>query len=335
MQFGYSRRLVGAMAIGLLAGVFTSSPSLAQDKIELKYSNPAVPEDWHVKGMEIFRDKLEELAPGRFDVKIFANGTLFKQGAEMAAIQRGNLELAHFNMQDLTVVSPPAAIFTTPYLLRDYDHMKKVMEGEPGQWLFKTIRDEAGIQPLSTFLLGTRQVGLRYEKDVQVPADLSGVKMRMVNTPEWLFMGNALGASATPMAFSELYLALQQGTVDAEDAQPSTVRAAKLDEVLKQMVMTGHLVQPLVLTIRGDLYDSLTPEEQKAVTEAALAAAAYNDENRRRDEDESVEKFKANGMKVTTPNLEAFREHVLGIYLASDYAKTWPEGMYDKILAVK
>ena len=176
---------------------------------------------------------------------------------------------------------------------------------------------------------------MRFEKDVNVPADLAGVKMRMPNTKEWLFLGEALGASATPMAFGELYLALKQGTVDAQDAQTSTVRTAKLDEVLKQIVLTGHLVQPFILAMPSKLFDSLTPEEQKAVQEASIAAADYNNENRIKDEAESLEKFRAEGIKITTPDVNAFRDHVLKIYADSEYAKTWPEGMYDKILAVK
>ncbi|MEC7765134.1 MAG: DctP family TRAP transporter solute-binding subunit [Pseudomonadota bacterium] len=329
---------VSRRGFGLAVAMMMALPGVAaaqDDPIVLKYSNAAVPEDWHVKAMDVFAERLEELVPGRFELEIYPSGSLFKQGSELAAMQRGNLEMAHYNAQDISLISQDLSIFTTPYLLRDPEHMLKVMDGEIGEWVFDKVMEEANIKLLSTMLLGTRQVGLRFEKDVNVPADLNGVKMRMPNTPEWLFMGEALGASAMPMAFGELYLALKQGTVDAQDAQPSTVRSAKLNEVLKQVVLTGHLVQPLILAMDGDVFNGLTEEEQAAVLDAARLAADYNNENRVIDEEASLEALREQGIKVTTPDVEAFREHALNIYLESKYAETWPEGMYQQIVDIQ
>lgn len=334
MPNGIVSRIVGLAAAVVVAGSMPFA-ALSQDRIEIKYSNAAVPEDWHVRAVEVFRDRLEELMPGRFDVQIFASGSLFPQGSELQAMRRGNLEMAHYNAQDLSLLFPDLSLFTVPYLIRDVDHMLEIFDGEIGAEIFDRVMAEANIRLLSTMLLGTRQIGLRFEREVNVPADLNGVTMRMPNTREWLFMGEALGTSAVPMAFGELYLALQQGTVDAQDAQPSTVRAAQLYEVLQQVVLTNHLVQPLILAMWGDVWNRLSAEEQAAVLDAARLAAEFNNTNRVQDEEASLQMFRDRGIKVTTPDIEAFREHVLQVYLDSEYAASWPEGLFDRIVSME
>jgi TRAP-type transport system periplasmic protein len=210
------RRLLAACVSALALGSLAPS-ALAQSKITLRISTPAVPDDWHAKMWTVFKDTLEKSAPNQFDVQINLNAALFKQGAEPAAMARGNLELASISAFDIAKLVPAFSIFTAGYVIRDPQHQQKVFNGPVGTELFKAVSEQMDVTVLSTVYLGTRQLNLREARKVQTPADLKGVKLRMPGSKEWLFLGNALGATATPLAFGEVYLGLKTGTIDGQD----------------------------------------------------------------------------------------------------------------------
>lgn len=331
------RTLLGAAAIAMTLGLVPAhlTPALAADPVQLRISTPAVETDWHAKMLTVFKDKLEELAPGQFAVEIHLNGTLFKQGTEPAAMQRGNLEMAMISAFDIAKQIPEWSIFTAGYLIRDPDHQAKVFGGDIGQEMYQRVQDQMGIKVLAAGYLGTRQLNLRTESEVKVPADLAGVKLRMPSSDTWLFLGKALGANPLPLAFGEVYTALQTGAIDAQDNPLPTVRAAKFYEVTKQVVMTNHLVDAIFLSMSGETWSTLDDAQQKAVLEAADAAVKYNNENRIKDETDLVAFFKEKGLKVYSPDVEAFRKSVQQAYLESEWSKTWPEGMVERINAVQ
>jgi TRAP-type transport system periplasmic protein len=313
----------------------TTLPAMAQSKTVLRISTPAVPDDWHAKMWTVFKDALEKSAPGEFDVQINLNASLFKQGTEPAAMARGNLELTTVSAFDIAKLVPEFSIFTAGYVIRDPAQQQKVFNGPIGAELFKTVAEKMDITVLSTCYLGTRQVNLREVRNVKTPADLKGVKLRMPGSKEWLFLGEALGATATPLAFGEVYLGLKTGTIDAQDNPLPTVRAAKFYEVTKQIVMTSHLVDGIFLSIASKAFNALTPTQKQKVMAAAQAAAAFNNENRIKEEAQLVEFFKKEGLQVTTPDLDAFHKSVQATYQASDYAKVWPKGLIERINATK
>jgi len=166
---------------------------------------------------------------------------------------------------------------------------------------------------------------------VKTPADLKGVKLRMPASKEWLFLGEALGATATPLAFGEVYLGLKTGTIDGQDNPLPTVRAAKFYEVTKQLVMTNHLVDGIFIAISNKAWNALTPAQQTHLKAAAQAAAQYNNDNRIKEEAQIVDFFKQQGLQVTTPDVEAFGKSVQNTYAKSDYAKVWPAGLLERI----
>lgn len=325
------RTLLGAAA----ALGASALPAMAQTKTVLRISTPAVPDDWHAKMWTVFKEQLEKTAPGEFDVQINLNATLFKQGAEPAAMARGNLELSSISAFDIAKLVPEFSIFTAGYVVRDPEQQQKIFNGPIGAEMFKLVSEKMDVTPLATVYLGTRQLNLRDTRAVKVPADLKGVKLRMPGSKEWLFLGEALGATATPLAFGEVYLGLKTGTIDGQDNPLPTVRAAKFYEVTKQVVLTSHLVDGIFIAISNKSFNALTPAQKQKVTAAAQAAAAYNNENRIKEEGQLVEFFKKEGLQVNTPDTEAFRKSVQATYQASDYAKVWPKGLLDRINATK
>ncbi len=322
--------LVAALGFG-----FAAPQAVAQSKTVIRISTPAVPDDWHAKMWTVFKDTLEKSAPGQFDVQIHLNATLFKQGTEPAAMARGNLEMSAISAQDISKIVPEFSIFTAGYIIRDPAHQQKVFDGPVGAEVFKPVVQKMEVTPLATAYLGTRQVMLRETKDVKTPADLKGVKLRMPASKEWLFLGEALGATPTPLAYGEVYLALKTGTIDGQDNPLPSVRAAKFYEVSKTIVLTSHLVDAIFLSYSTKAFNALKPEQQQKVKLAAEAAARYNNANRIKDEAELVDFFKAQGLKVITPDVAAFRKTVQEKYLKSDMAKVWPKGLLERINAVQ
>jgi tripartite ATP-independent transporter DctP family solute receptor len=322
--------LVVALGLG-----FAAPQAVAQTKQVIRISTPAVPDDWHAKMWTVFKENLEKSAPGEFDVQIHLNGALFKQGTEPAAMARGNLEMSAISAQDISKIVPEFLIFTAGYMIRDVDHQQKVFNGPVGAEVFKPVIQKLEVTPLATAYLGTRQVMLREVKDVKTPADLKGVKLRMPASKEWLFLGEALGATPMPLAYGEVYLALQTGTIDGQDNPLPSVRAAKFYEVSKTIVLTSHLVDAVFVAISSKFFNALKPEQQQKVRLAAESAARYNNANRVKDEAELVDFFKAQGLKIVTPDVAVFRKAVQEKYLASDMAKTWPKGLLERINAVR
>lgn len=326
------RALLGAA----LAAAVAMAPQVANaaEPVKIRISTPAVESDWHAKMLTVFKDELDKSSPGQFDVEIHLNASLFKQGTEPAAMQRGNLEMALISAQDIAKQIPAWSVFTAGYLIRDPEHQAKVFDGPIGDEFYKLVADEMGLKILTVAYLGTRQLNLRTDKTIATPADLAGVKLRMPGSDAWQFLGSALGAAPTPMAFGEVYTALQTGAVDGQDNPLPTNKAAKFYEVTKQIVLTSHLVDGIFMTLSGKAWDKLNDSQKAAVMAAAKAARSYNNQNRIRDEAELVAFFKQQGLKVYEPDVAAFRDAVQKAYLGSPFSKDWPKGVVERVNAV-
>jgi TRAP-type C4-dicarboxylate transport system substrate-binding protein len=238
-------------------------------------------------------------------------------------------------MQDVAKQVPAYSLFTAGYLIRDPDHLMKVYGGPIGAEIADTVAKAMDIRLLQAAYLGTRQVNLREARNVRVPKDLAGVKLRMPGSKEWLFLGEALGANPTPLAFTEVYLALKTGTIDGQDNPLPTVRAAKFYEVTKQIVLTSHLVDAIFIAISNKAWSAMSADDQAKVKAAALTGARFNNENRIKDEAALLEFFRKEGLTVTTPDVDAFRQTVQKAYLQSEFSKAWPKGMLERVNAVR
>ena len=326
------RRTFITGSAALLSASMMAGKAMAAAKV-IRISTPGTDGEWQSKALVAFKDALDKAMPGAFDVQIHYNGTLFAQGSEIEAMQRGNLEVALISPADVSELIPAYSIFTTGYLMRNAAHLDAVYDGDIGAEFKAKVASDLGLQILRSQYLGTRHVILRQPRTVNVPADLAGVKLRMPGSAAWQFLGNALGASATPLAFEEVYLAMQTGTIDGlENPLPDAI-SAKFYEVSKQVVLTGHQVANVFFTFAKPFWDGLSDSERKAITTAEDAAKKVNDDGVLATEADGKAFFEAHGNTVTTPDVAAFRKQVLDKFLASDFAKTWPAGLLDRINA--
>ncbi|MGE0502121.1 MAG: sialic acid TRAP transporter substrate-binding protein SiaP [Rhizobiaceae bacterium] len=319
-----------AVAAGATIG-FGAMRASAQDKVRLRLSSPATPTDQRAVALT------EVFGPAVADFATFEphwNASLFKQGTELEAIARGNLEMSIASAQELATIYPEWSIFTAGYLHKDAEHQKKVFAADFMDPMKKKVEDELGVKLLTVMYLGRRQVNLRVEKEIRTPADMAGIKLRMPGSDAWLFLGSALGANPVPIAFTEIYTALQTGAVDGQDNPLPTVRDSKFYEVTKQIVLTSHLVDLNYLAFSKAVWEKLSADQQATVQKAADDAAEAGRQKQLALEAELEQFFKDKGLKVYTPDIDAFRGHVQKAYLESDFSKAWPEGMVDKINAL-
>ncbi|MEY8097312.1 TRAP transporter substrate-binding protein DctP [Falsihalocynthiibacter sp. S25ZX9] len=325
----FTRRAVIAITMAAIAG-----PTFAADTITLRMSSPASDTDQRSVALaEVFAPAIAEFAT----YEPHYNASLIAQGSELEAIASGDLEMSIASAQELAQFFPEFSIFATGYVHQDAEHQVRVFN-DPLMDPFKAkVEEELGVKLLAVMYLGRRHVNLRQTKDeltVMTPADLAGINLRMPGTDAWQFLGKALGANPTPMSFTEVYTALQTGSVDGQDNPLPTVVDAKFYEVTNQIVLTSHLVDLNYIALSKATWDALTPEQQVTVQAAADAAALSGRENQLQKEVDLVSFLEEKGLEIYEPDLAAFRTHVQQQYVGSEFAASWPEGVLEQINAL-
>ena len=324
-----TRRSLGALGV-LAALALSAAISAAQDK-PLRLATSASATEGRGVELTAYAEKVAASVP----LELHFNSTLFAQGTELMAIQRGNLDMALVAPHDIAKQLPEWSIFTAGYLLRDPDHLQNVFKADVGKEMSQLVADKLGVVIISPVYQGRRQVNIKGDKEIRTPADLAGVKLRMPGTPEWLFLGEALGASPSPMAFAEVYTGLQTGTIDGQDNPLPAVFDRKFYEVTDQIVMTSHLVDFSLLAVSKKVLDGLSEEKRETLLAEGRATTDRIAERQLKAEAELVAYFEGKGLNVYEPDLDAFRSHVQAKYLESEYSNTWIDGMLDSINAVE
>ena len=330
MSVSLNRRaalLGGAMLLAAAA----APAAFAQDKPVLRFSAVFSEQDIRAQMTKMFAEEIKS----DFTLEPYFGGTLFKQGTELVAIQRGNLEMGNIAPQDISNQIPAWSIVTSAYLFRDAAHLKAVFDSDIGAELKKTAEDQLGIHILGPTYFGARQIGLVRKERINTPADMAGIKLRMPGGDAWQFLGTALGANPTPMAYAEVYTGLQSGAIDGQDNPLPNVQNMKFYEVMSQIVLTSHLVGYDLLTVNLKTWNAMGPAKQTTFQAAADKAMTWSAAEHQKREAELADGFRKQGLQVYAPDQNAFRAHAQKVYLASDEAKEWPKGMLEKINALK
>lgn len=328
MEFTLNRR----MALAASAAFATSSliPAWAQGKPTLRFA--AVFNDRDIRA-----DMIRMLAKdveSDFVIEPHYGGTLFRQGTELVALQRNNLEMANVSPQDISKQLPAWSILTSAFLFRDANHLGTFFASDSGAMMKKMAEDQLKVKILGPTFFGTRHVGLKPTKRINTPADMAGIKLRMPPGDAWQLLGRSVGANPTPVAYAETYTALQTGTVDGQDNPLPNIQAMKFNEVMSQIVLTSHLLAFDLLTINLKTWQDMSAAQKTAFQGAVDKALAWNTAEIQKRETELAEGFKSQGLQVYTPDLPSFRAYAQKVYLASDEAKSWPPGLLEKINAM-
>ena len=324
-----TRRSVVAGGTAMLA-VGAAAPAYAQTKQKLRFSSAFTETDLRAEAYKSFAAAIKD----DFDFEPYWGNTLFKQGTELVALQRDNLDLCNLAPADISKQIPAWSLLTSAYLFRDAEHMKKTFKSEVGREFIKMAKDQLGIQIITPVYFGSRSLNLKPDKQVKTPEDLKGIKLRMPPGEFWQFLGESLGANPTPVAYAELYTALQTGTVDGQDNPVVASKLMKFDEVTTQFILTRHVIAYDVMAIRSKIWDAMKPEQQAKFQTAAEKAMDENTARFEKQEAETLEYFKKEGKKVYEPDQNAFRTFAQKRYVEK-YGNDWPKGALERINAVK
>ena len=325
----FTRRSALAGGASLLA-LGATLPAKAADKVKLRFSSAFTETDLRAEAYKAFAAAIKD----DFDFEPYWGNTLFKQGAELVALQRDNLDLCNLAPADISKQIPAWSLLTSAYLFRDADHMKKVFKSDVGKEFIKMAKDQLGIQIITPVYFGTRNVNLKPDRQIKTPADLQGIKLRMPPGEFWQFLGESLGANPTPVAYAELYTALQTGTVDGQDNPLVPSKLMKFDEVTSQFVLTRHVVAYDVMSIRAKIWDAMSPAQQVNFQTAADKAMDANTAKFNAQEADVIAYFKKEGKKVYEPDQNAFRTFAQKRYVEK-YGNDWPKGALERINSIK
>ncbi|MEF2070075.1 TRAP transporter substrate-binding protein [Consotaella aegiceratis] len=300
--------LIAGAAMALLVGT-----SLAQD-MTLKLGHLANEQNsWHKASLK-FGEELEKLTDGRIKVEVYPNDSL---GVEMDLINGMQLGTADMTItgESLQNWAPKAALLAIPYAYGSLEEMDEVASGPIGDEIEQQIIETAQIRPIAYFARGPRN--LTSNRPIKTPDDLKGLKLRVPNVPLFVDVWSALGANPTPMAFSEVFTSLQNGTIDAQENPLALIDSANFAEVQDYVNLTEHVRSWIYLTISELTWNQMSEEDQQAVMEAAKTAQAYERELFLADEQALEQTLKDKGMEFVDVDEDAFAAKARDAVLAN------------------
>ena len=253
MPFHPDRRNLIQLACALAAT--QAVPGWAQAKPVLRLAAVFSDKDIRADMVRMLAKEIEADAT----LEPFYGGTLFKQGTELVALQRDNLEIGNVAPQDIAKQLPAWSILTSAYLFRDANHLNAFFASDLATEMKRMAEDQLKVKILAPVFFGTRQVGLKGKKKISGPADMAGIKLRMPPGEAWQMLGRSIGANPTPMAYAETYTGLQTGAIDGQDNPLPNVQNMKFYEVMSQIVLTSHLVGFDLLSINMKTWSGMTP----------------------------------------------------------------------------
>jgi tripartite ATP-independent transporter DctP family solute receptor len=319
-------RLFLALTASIGAVLLPAAPAAAQTNMKI---NISIAQNSH-QGVAIdtFAREVEKRTNGRYKVQAFYSGSLGGERESVEAVQLGTQELTFTSTGPVPNFVPEVAILDIPFLFRDYNHARSTLDGPIGQDLLGKFPSK-GIVALAWGENGFRHM-TNSKRAVNAPDDLKGLKMRTMENPVHIQAYKAFGIVPTPMAFTEVFTALQQGTVDGQENPLSVITSAKFEQVQKHLSLTGHVYSPALLLMNKGAWDKLSADDKKAFTEAAKEAVKANRARVDDDEKKAVADLRAKGMNVVETIDKSKFQATLGPTYA-DFGKKFGQDNIDKI----
>lgn len=310
----------------ILTAFFTGGNTLGEEKTVIRFGHGAEQSNERHQAALRFKELVEEKSGGDIEVRIYPNEQLGSEAEMAESVSLNDLQItagSAFSQYDDSI-----SVFELPYLFESYEEAWKVLDGEAGEKAAEPLLDD-NLRVLAYFENGFRHV--TSNKPIEQPEDLRGVKIRTPEFPISLRTFNALGANPTPMAFGELYTALQQGTVDAQENPVANTYSSNFQEVQDYLNMTSHQYLPLPLAISDDFWKTLNQEDKRIVEESAQEAAQYHRDLIVENEEEIIDALQEDGMEVVEPDKEPFREQTEVVY--DSFRNNYGSELLDEILS--
>jgi tripartite ATP-independent transporter DctP family solute receptor len=282
----------------VIATVAMAAMGIASAQVKtIKFANQNAAGHPIVQGMEKFKEIVEKNSGGKLKVNLFPGGTLGSDQANVSAIQGGSLEMASMNSGIFASQVKEFGVFDFPFMFASTKEADAVVDGPFGKRMHAKL-EEKGLIGLAYYELGFRHMS-NGKRPINKVSDIEGLKLRVIPNPINVDWVKALGANPTPLPWPEVYAALEQGAVDGQENPIPTINSAKLYEVQKHLVLTGHQYNPQSVVISKKFWDTLSAAEKKVLSDAANESAKFQRETARSLEASLLANLKKNGMQVT------------------------------------
>ena len=322
------KRIASLIAAVALAAV-AAAPALAQTK--LKWAHVYETSEPYHKWSVWAADEIKKRTNGKYDITVYPASQLGKETDINQGLQLGTVDMIISGVSFAARNYPRIGISYYPFIFRDADHLIAYSKSDVFKEMVDGYRQKTGIQMLAYTYYGARHTtSNRAFKDC---AGMKGLKIRVPDVPAYLAMPKSCGANTAPIAFAEVYLALQNGTVEAQENPLTTIEAKKFYEVQKHIMLTGHIVDGLVTQVAPHVWTKLSDAEKKIFSEVALEAAARATADIKKRESELADEFRKKGLTVTDVDRKSFVEAVQKNFTVE--SQGYQKSDYDRIVAVK
>ena len=314
----------------LTAVGFAATPALAQTK--LKFAHVYEPgEAFHTAALWA-ADEIKKRTNGRYEIQVFPSSQLGKETDINQGLTLGTVDIIYTGQAFAARTLPALAIGGVPYMFRDHGHWKKYSQSDVLAGLMDQYFKKGGNKPVAITYYGERH--MTANKAIVKPEDMAGLKVRVPDAPLYIMFPKVVGANPTPIAFSEVYLALQSKTVDAQENPLPTIEAKKFYEVQSHINLTGHITEMLLTIVSGSTWNKLSAEDKKVFETVLKASSLKAGEEIVAAEAKLVDDFATKYKKtVVKSDREAFGKVFRAQHMGS--FATWDKALYDSVQAIK
>jgi tripartite ATP-independent transporter DctP family solute receptor len=317
--------------MALIVAAIVAGPASAQ--IKLKWAHVyEITEPFHTEALWA-ASEIKKRTKGKYDIEVYPLSQLGNENQINEGLGLGTIDMIYTGVNFAAATYKPLGITGAPFILRDFDHWKAYRDSKLFQDLARGYEDKTRHKIVALTYYGLRQ--LTANKPIMKPEDMRGMKLRVPAAPLFLMFTKSVGATAAPIAFADVYLALQQGTVDGEENPMPTIMAKKFYEVQSHIILTGHIMESMLTVVGNHVWIKLTPDERKIFAEVLKEAAARATDAIAASERVLGEEFKALGKTVVVPDREAFRQVAIPLHNDPSVGAGWTRAQYDELQALK
>ena len=315
----------------LVAATGFAGPASAQTKLKWAHVYETN-EPYHTEALWA-AEEIKKRTNGKYEIGVFPASQLGNENQINEGLGLATLDMIYTGTSFAGSIHKPLGISGAPFMLRDFNHWKAYRDGKLFRDIAKGYEDKTRHKVVALTYYGERMVTAN--KEIKKPEDMKGMKLRVPPAPLYLMLTKSVGANATPIAFAEVYLALQQKTVDGQENPLPTIMAKKFYEVQSHVMLTGHITESLLTIVGTHLWAKLTDAEKKVFEEVLAQAAAKASDAIREAEQKIADELRKLGKTVVTVDREAFRQAAVSLHNDASAGAGWSKAEYDALQALK
>lgn len=325
-----SARLVMGATITLAIAGF-AGPSSAQTKLKWAHVYETS-EPYHAQALWA-GEEIKKRTGGRYEIQVFPASQLGNENQINEGLGLGTVDIIYTGTSFAGSIHKPLAISGAAFMMRDFNHWKAYRDSKLFRDIAKGYEDKTKHKIVAMTYYGERMVTAN--KEITKPEDMKGMKLRVPPAPLYLMFAKSVGANATPIAFAEVYLALQQKTVDGQENPLPTIMAKKFYEVQTHVMLTGHIIESLLSIVGATTWAKLSDADKKVFEEVLAQAAAKASDEIRASEQKTADELRKLGKTVVQVDREAFRKAAMALHNDASAGAGWSKAEYDALQALK